>query len=126
MTFDSTMAIIESDFEYLASRLIIGDVNNEPGVNEGSCKILRCRSRDRMRPNITEQREPLCLLVATPRLLLVFDLAAKPLLSSPLSLTHTRLGSFARLTGLDVEDKALTLNLFRRLLPQRRVGQPGR
>ena len=42
VTFEDTMKIIESDFEYLPARLMIGDVNNDPGVNEGSCKILRC------------------------------------------------------------------------------------
>ena len=38
--FEDTMAVIEAHYDYTATRFNNGDLINEAGTNEGSCKIF--------------------------------------------------------------------------------------
>lgn len=40
ITFDESIAVIDANFVYTPHAFRVGEQHNEPGVNQGSCKIL--------------------------------------------------------------------------------------
>ena len=40
ITFDESIAVIDAHFDYTPQAFRVGDQHNEPGTNQGSCKIL--------------------------------------------------------------------------------------